>query len=318
MGQADDAIAFARAQLGKPFKFGTAGPDTYDCSGLVMVAYEHANPPIQLVHWTYAMINQGTEVSRSDLQPGDLVFPDAGHVQLYVGDGQMIEAQQDGVPIRQGPLWGFWRARRVVNDGSKGKSIGAVASGIVDAIPTPLTVADAITTVFSPFHVATGTLANSRFWVRVGAFSLGIALVVWGLVYWNRRPLESAVGSTVGAAKSLVGTAAQGAAFGVGAGGFATGAATGGARAASVSAAPATVPVPRTPRPPNAVAPVTSPLPEFDVPRSPVRTQAYTGRVKAPARKLPGDSGLTRSGKPAGRHRLPKSRNYKNPSNEMI
>ncbi len=313
MGQADDAIAFARAQIGKPYVWAATGPDAYDCSGLVMVAYQHANPPIELVHWTYAMINQGVEVTRGELQPGDLVFPDAGHVQLYVGDGQIIEAQQSGVPIRQGPIWGFWRARRVVSDGKKSKGLPATAAGVIDAIPTPLTMVDAVNSAANIFRTPLGTLSKSQFWMRVGAFGVGTVLIIIGMLWWMRRPIESGIQSTMDAAKGLVSTAAQGAAFGIGAGGTGMGGgpsvrgSTGPVTGAPTSA-PRTPPMPRTPpRAPAAVAPVTAPLPEFEAPRSPVHASAYVGRA-----------GIIRPRRAPGRHRLQRSRNWMNPSNDIV
>lgn len=112
-GKAQIAISYAEAQVGKPYKFGTAGPDTFDCSGLVMRAWGAAG--ISLPHYTGAMILLGTKIAKTALQPGDLVFPDYHHVQLYVGDGQICEAADVGIPVRVVPMWGFYTARRVYN-----------------------------------------------------------------------------------------------------------------------------------------------------------------------------------------------------------
>lgn len=104
-------IAFAEAQVGKPYVFGASGPDSYDCSGLVMAAYKTIG--VNLPHFTGAMIVLGSSVPKADLQPGDLVFPDYHHVQLYVGDGNICEAPETGIPVRVVPMWGFYTARRV-------------------------------------------------------------------------------------------------------------------------------------------------------------------------------------------------------------
>jgi cell wall-associated NlpC family hydrolase len=103
---AAQAIAFARAQLGKPYQWGATGPDAYDCSGLTMSAYASAGvsiPRTSRSQWT-----TGTHInSMADLVPGDLVFYANGssasaihHVGLYVGDGLMIEAPFTGANVR--------------------------------------------------------------------------------------------------------------------------------------------------------------------------------------------------------------------------
>jgi cell wall-associated NlpC family hydrolase len=107
----DSAIAFARAQIGKPYVWGATGPNGFDCSGLIQAAYKYAG--VSLPRTTFQQIFSGREVSKADLIAGDLIFPDAGHVQIYVGDGQVIESPQAGENVRQTAVWGFWRARRV-------------------------------------------------------------------------------------------------------------------------------------------------------------------------------------------------------------
>jgi len=106
-----EAISFARAQIGKPYQWGALGPNAFDCSGLVQQAYKAAG--IKLPRTTAMQILVGKKVAKSDLIPGDLVFPDAGHVQLYVGNGQVIEAPRTGEKVRQVAMWGFFTARRV-------------------------------------------------------------------------------------------------------------------------------------------------------------------------------------------------------------
>jgi peptidoglycan DL-endopeptidase CwlO len=101
---AAQAIAYARAQLGKPYVWGGTGLDGYDCSGLVMQAYASAGVPIPRTsqdQWA-----AGPQVSSP--QPGDLVFfaggdgtPSApGHVGLVIGPNLMIEAYATGYPVR--------------------------------------------------------------------------------------------------------------------------------------------------------------------------------------------------------------------------
>jgi len=105
------AVAFAQTQLGKPYVFGAAGPDSWDCSGLIMVAYRQSG--ITLPHSTFAMIAIGKNVTNKTLLPGDLIFPHAAHVQLYIGGGQEIEAYDTGFPVRIAAVSKIWQARRV-------------------------------------------------------------------------------------------------------------------------------------------------------------------------------------------------------------
>jgi len=99
-GRAAEAIAFARAQLGKPYVWGATGPDSYDCSGLVQAAWRSAG--ISLPRTTYDQITAARRITRDQLQPGDLVFFYSGisHVGLYTGNGRMIHAPHPGAPIR--------------------------------------------------------------------------------------------------------------------------------------------------------------------------------------------------------------------------
>ncbi|WP_436771534.1 C40 family peptidase [Yinghuangia sp. YIM S09857] len=91
-GKAATAIAFAKAQLGKPYVYGAAGPNAYDCSGLVQAAWKAAG--VSLPRVTNAQFANGNKVSISNLQPGDLVFYYSGisHVGMYLGDGKIIHA----------------------------------------------------------------------------------------------------------------------------------------------------------------------------------------------------------------------------------
>lgn len=106
------AIAFAQSQIGKPYQWGGTGNPGWDCSGLVQASYAAAG--VSLPRTTQLQILKGKAVSKKNLQPGDLVFPDLGHVQLYTGGGQIIEAPRRGIPVRYSTLGTVWAARRVV------------------------------------------------------------------------------------------------------------------------------------------------------------------------------------------------------------
>lgn len=102
---AKSAIQFALEEQGKPYVWGAEGPDSYDCSGLTMRAYEEAG--IILPRVSRNQYTAGAMLPVEQAQPGDLLFwahdssnPDTiHHVAIYLGDGQMVEAQQPDVPI---------------------------------------------------------------------------------------------------------------------------------------------------------------------------------------------------------------------------
>lgn len=105
-------VGVAMAQLGKRYVYGTAGPDTFDCSGLVVYAY--AAMGVQLPHSSYMLWNEGVYVPQDQLQPGDLVFFDGlGHVGIYIGGGQFIHAPHTGTVVQIGTLSGYYAANYV-------------------------------------------------------------------------------------------------------------------------------------------------------------------------------------------------------------
>jgi cell wall-associated NlpC family hydrolase len=95
------AIAYAQAQLGKPYQWGGAGPDSFDCSGLVMMAWEQAG--VYFPHLAQDQYDLTVRIPLSDLLPGDLVFfgtpSDVHHVGLYIGSGEMIDAPETGQDV---------------------------------------------------------------------------------------------------------------------------------------------------------------------------------------------------------------------------
>jgi cell wall-associated NlpC family hydrolase len=105
-GKAAQALRLAMGKLGRPYVWGAAGPNSFDCSGLIMWAYRQVG--ISLPHYTGAQWNAGTHVSRGQLQPGDLVFfySDLHHVGMYVGNGKMLHAPQTGDVVKIVPMGG--------------------------------------------------------------------------------------------------------------------------------------------------------------------------------------------------------------------
>jgi cell wall-associated NlpC family hydrolase len=114
---AQAAVNTALAQVGKPYVYGASGPNAFDCSGLTMYAWAAAGRA--LPHNAAAQMGMGTPVSRDQLQPGDLVFfySPVSHVGMYIGNGQMVHASTEGVPVQ------------VVNLGSMPNYTGATRIG---------------------------------------------------------------------------------------------------------------------------------------------------------------------------------------------
>ncbi|MFE5257006.1 C40 family peptidase [Streptomyces coelicoflavus] len=110
------AVAYAYQKLGSPYVWGATGPNAFDCSGLTQAAYRAAG--VSLPRTTYAQIDAGQRVGRSELLPGDLVFFYSGisHVGIYVGNGRMIHAPNPSAPVRVAPVdeMPFAGATRVV------------------------------------------------------------------------------------------------------------------------------------------------------------------------------------------------------------
>ena len=102
-GGARVAVEWAYKELGKPYQWGAAGPDSFDCSGLTQYVWGKAG--VYLDHYTGSQWNEGQHVSQSQLEPGDLVFfgSDLHHVGLYIGNGNMIEAPYTGADVRISP-----------------------------------------------------------------------------------------------------------------------------------------------------------------------------------------------------------------------
>ena len=103
--QVAKVIAYAQAQIGKPYAYNTAGPDTFDCSGLTMMAW--AQGGVSMPHYSGAQYAMFPHVALDDLQPGDLLFKGPGgssHVSLYVGGGMNISATHTGSYVLLQPV----------------------------------------------------------------------------------------------------------------------------------------------------------------------------------------------------------------------
>ena len=97
-GRAALAVRAALSRLGRPYVWGATGPNQFDCSGLVQWSYAQAG--VHLGRTTYQQIDDGIPVPRSQVRPGDLVFPHAGHVQMAIGNNLVVEAPYSGASVR--------------------------------------------------------------------------------------------------------------------------------------------------------------------------------------------------------------------------
>lgn len=96
------AVRAALSRLGSPYVWGATGPHQFDCSGLTQWSYARAG--IHLDRTTYQQIYDGIPIPRSQVRPGDLVFPSAGHVQMAIGNNLVVEAPHSGATVRISPL----------------------------------------------------------------------------------------------------------------------------------------------------------------------------------------------------------------------
>jgi peptidoglycan DL-endopeptidase CwlO len=110
--QADKAVQFAYAQIGKPYVWGATGPGAYDCSGLMYAAWQAAG--ITLPRDTYGEWAGLPHIQMSSLQPGDLIeYNGESHVAMYVGDGYIIDAPHTGAVVEKLPESTSWYAAGV-------------------------------------------------------------------------------------------------------------------------------------------------------------------------------------------------------------
>jgi cell wall-associated NlpC family hydrolase len=106
-------VSIAMQYLGVPYVYGGMSPSGFDCSGLI--SYSFAQIGVQLPHHAASQYNYGTPISRSELQPGDLVFFDGlGHAGIYIGGGNFIHAPHTGDVVKISSLYQSWYDSRWV------------------------------------------------------------------------------------------------------------------------------------------------------------------------------------------------------------
>ncbi|PTR32132.1 cell wall-associated NlpC family hydrolase [Rhodococcus sp. OK519] len=100
-GQA--AANAAQSKVGSPYVWGATGPSSFDCSGLIQWSYKQAGKSVPRT--SYDQVSGGTSVSKSNLQPGDVVaFYGAEHVGIYIGGGSVVHAPTEGDVVKVSPL----------------------------------------------------------------------------------------------------------------------------------------------------------------------------------------------------------------------
>lgn len=107
------AVRAAESKIGSPYVYGAAGPDAFDCSGLVYWAYQQAGKTIP--RDSYGQLGGGSAVNYADAQPGDvLIFNGGGHAGIYIGNGQFIHSSTEGVPVKRDTVkeWSLVGVRR--------------------------------------------------------------------------------------------------------------------------------------------------------------------------------------------------------------
>jgi cell wall-associated NlpC family hydrolase len=114
------ALIAAESRLGAPYRYGGAGPDAFDCSGLVAYAYHQVG--ITVPRTAAQQYSIARPVARRDLQPGDLVFfrlsgRDVSHVGIYAGDDRFVHAPQSGGLVRMASLDDAWYRERYAGAG---------------------------------------------------------------------------------------------------------------------------------------------------------------------------------------------------------
>lgn len=112
LSRIETVIKYALAQQGDRYVFATSGPNTFDCSGLVLASFKQIG--MKLPHFTGALLKLGTKINRDNMKRGDLVFPQSGHVGIYLGGGNMVHASGSKQKIVVAKVYGFYAARRLI------------------------------------------------------------------------------------------------------------------------------------------------------------------------------------------------------------
>jgi hypothetical protein len=179
-------VAEAKKFVGDPYAYGAAGPSSFDCSGLVQYVLTQLGvksvPRTSEAQWGWV-----TKISRSQLQPGDLIFEQwpgdstpPGHVVIYAGNNQVIEAPQPGQDV-QVRSWSPNETTIVGYGRPQGLSAASAAGGVIASV---LSLPSDVTGMFSQAEqLAQGAMwfFNPENWARIIAGAFGFLLLCCGL-----------------------------------------------------------------------------------------------------------------------------------------
>lgn len=176
MNAPDGAAAYCLKQVGKPYVWGTAGPSTFDCSGLMQAAYLSVG--VSIPRTTYGQVRIGQAVTYAQAAVGDLIFPfaDISHVVMYLGNGQIVQAPKTGETVNVVPYYGSAGGIRRVTDQT------GTGEGISTASLTTSTNTDSSAqgSAISQLGQLIKTLENPAEWASFGFIIGGAGLLGWG------------------------------------------------------------------------------------------------------------------------------------------
>lgn len=190
MSTVDTVISAAQREIGKPYVFGTAGPSTFDCSGLI--TYIFGRVGISLPHNAAEQQRSSQVVRVTTPQPGDLVFygNPATHVALYVGNGQQIAAPHAGANVKQQAV-------------SKGAMYGRVKGLGLGSIPAVGAVTGTASTV--GVGLLDSTFDMDKWFGKIQGTSMNLAFGLLGIGLIGGGVILAVSPKAAGAAKSLIG-----------------------------------------------------------------------------------------------------------------
>jgi hypothetical protein len=189
----DQIVSAVRQFIGDRYVYGAAGPDTFDCSGLVQYTLGsklgvHGVPRTSESQWAWSGLQT---VAPKDLQPGDLIFSDwpgdgasPGHVAFYAGGGKLIEAPRTGVPVHEIPLDAGYRSHVKGYKRLSGTPATGDTSSIDQAPDDKSALAAGLGGIGSELATASRFVADLLLpstWIRVFAFVIGGGAVGAGL-----------------------------------------------------------------------------------------------------------------------------------------
>lgn len=172
---ADRAIAYALAQVGKPYVWGGIGPNSYDCSGLTSQAYKSVGVTIPRTAAMQMRTGKAIPDVASAL-PGDLMFPyiDGSHVVMYLGNNQIVEAPTAGKNVQVVPVYKTAGGiRRIVDGGGT-----PIAAGLYGNNPPPGGgAAPGAASVLGQLVNVAKALSDTKTWASLGFIGLGVTLL---------------------------------------------------------------------------------------------------------------------------------------------